>query len=151
LHQRDRHCSVGSITATSGTALASWNEGAAKQAIFDFVRTTTNRGSANFVLPEDRIAVFDQDGTLWVEHPIYSQVAYCHLAWGSDADRRRGHWSRVSKIKTLAREVRLIEGSKFDQHSQSISPERASAPRQFTKLLLSRSFDETPRGAHALS
>src|SRR5262249_28417360 len=58
-------------------ALASWNDGPAKQAIFDFVRATTAQGSPQFVPPEDRIATFDQDGTLWVEHPIYSQVVYC--------------------------------------------------------------------------
>jgi hypothetical protein len=64
-------------TATSGGLLPSWNEGAAKQAIFDFVRATSDRSSASYVFPEDRIAVFDQDGTLWVEHPMYTQVIYC--------------------------------------------------------------------------
>jgi phosphoglycolate phosphatase-like HAD superfamily hydrolase len=62
---------------TLNAPLASWNEGPAKQAIVDFVRATTQQGSAGFVLPEDRIATFDQDGTLWVEHPIYNQVIYC--------------------------------------------------------------------------
>ena len=38
---------------------------------------TTKEGSATFVPPEERIATFDQDGTLWVEHPMYSQVIYC--------------------------------------------------------------------------
>src|SRR5262249_6398452 len=56
--------------------LVSWNDGAAKQAIFDFVRATIDRSSPSYVTPEDRIAVFDQDGTLWVEHPMYSQVVY---------------------------------------------------------------------------
>src|SRR5271157_2097621 len=69
--------SASAQTATSGTPLASWNDGAAKQAIFDFVRATTDRASPNYVSPEGRIAVFDQDGTLWVEHPMYSQVVYC--------------------------------------------------------------------------
>jgi hypothetical protein len=64
-------------TATSGGLLPSWNDGAAKQAIFDFVRATINRSSPSYVFPEDRIAVFDQDGTLWVEHPMYTQVVYC--------------------------------------------------------------------------
>jgi phosphoglycolate phosphatase-like HAD superfamily hydrolase len=64
-------------TAPSGGLLPSWNDGAAKQAIFDFVRATINRSSPNYVFPEDRIAVFDQDGTLWVEHPMYTQVVYC--------------------------------------------------------------------------
>ena len=57
--------------------LPSWNDGAAKQAILDFVRTTTDRASSKFVPPEERIATFDQDGTLWVEHPMYSQMVYC--------------------------------------------------------------------------
>jgi hypothetical protein len=57
--------------------LPSWNEGPAKQAILDFVRVTTDRASPTLVPPEERIATFDQDGTLWVEHPMYSQVMYC--------------------------------------------------------------------------
>lgn len=57
--------------------LPSWNDGAAKKAIVDFVLTTTTQGSPSFVPPAERIATFDQDGTLWVEHPIYSQLMYC--------------------------------------------------------------------------
>ena len=57
--------------------LPSWNEGPAKQAIVDFVKATTDTSSPDFVPPEERIATFDQDGTLWVEHPMYSQVVYC--------------------------------------------------------------------------
>src|SRR5207244_8573667 len=57
--------------------LASWNDGPAKQAIVDFVRATTEQASPSFVPPEERIATFDQDGTLWVEHPMYTQVVYC--------------------------------------------------------------------------
>jgi phosphoserine phosphatase len=68
--------SASAQTASSDT-LPAWNEGPAKQAILDFVRATTERASPKFVPPEDRIATFDQDGTLWVEHPIYSQVVYC--------------------------------------------------------------------------
>jgi phosphoglycolate phosphatase-like HAD superfamily hydrolase len=64
-------------SAATGDALPSWNGGTAKQAIFDFVRATIDRAGPNYVLPEDRIAVFDQDGTLWVEHPMYTQVVYC--------------------------------------------------------------------------
>jgi phosphoglycolate phosphatase-like HAD superfamily hydrolase len=57
--------------------LRSWNEGPAKQAILEFVKATTTQGSPQFVLPEARMATFDQDGTLWVEHPMYTQVTYC--------------------------------------------------------------------------
>lgn len=60
-----------------GGLLPSWSGGPAKQAIFDFVRATTEQSSSTYVAPDDRIAVFDQDGTLWVEQPIYAQVAYC--------------------------------------------------------------------------
>ena len=63
--------------AASGDGLASWNDGPAKQAIIEFVRATTEQGGPKFVAPEERIATFDQDGTLWVEHPMYSQMMYC--------------------------------------------------------------------------
>ncbi len=49
----------------------------AKKAIIDFVKATTEKGSPKFVAPEARIAVFDQDGTTWVEQPMYTQVVYC--------------------------------------------------------------------------
>jgi haloacid dehalogenase-like hydrolase len=57
--------------------LPSWNDAPAKQAIIELVKTTTDRASPKFLPPEARIATFDQDGTTWVEHPIYSQVVYC--------------------------------------------------------------------------
>jgi phosphoserine phosphatase len=64
-------------TAQAADPLSSWNDGAAKQAIVEFVKATTTQGSPQFVPPEARIATFDQDGTLWVEHPMYTQVVYC--------------------------------------------------------------------------
>ncbi|MBQ0819828.1 haloacid dehalogenase-like hydrolase [Microvirga sp. HBU67558] len=64
-------------TSTEGGPLPSWNDGAAKRAILTFVRATTDPSNPGFVRPEDRIAAFDQDGTLWVEHPMYTQVVYC--------------------------------------------------------------------------
>ncbi len=57
--------------------LPSWNEGPAKKAIVEFVQATTDKASPKFVSPEARIAAFDQDGTLWVSHPMYTQVIYC--------------------------------------------------------------------------
>ena len=56
--------------------LPSWNEGAAKSAIIGFVARTTTQGSPLFVRPEERIAVFDNDGTLWAEQPVYFQLAF---------------------------------------------------------------------------
>jgi hypothetical protein len=63
-------------TAAPDGLLPSWNDGPAKQVILDLVRATIDRSSPNYVFPEDRIAVFDQDGTLWVEHPMYTQVVF---------------------------------------------------------------------------
>jgi phosphoglycolate phosphatase-like HAD superfamily hydrolase len=57
--------------------LPSWNDGPAKKAIVEFVQATTTQGSPKSVPPEERIATFDQDGTLWVSHPMYTQVVYC--------------------------------------------------------------------------
>jgi phosphoglycolate phosphatase-like HAD superfamily hydrolase len=67
----------GLATAYAQDPLPSWNDGPAKQAIVEFVNATTTQGSPQFVPPEARIATFDQDGTLWVEHPMYTQVTYC--------------------------------------------------------------------------
>ena len=64
-------------TATRSNPLPSWNDGPAKQAIIEFVQATTTTGSPKFVRAEERIAEFDQDGTLWVEHPVYTQFMYC--------------------------------------------------------------------------
>jgi phosphoserine phosphatase len=65
------------LTARGADPLPSWNDGPAKQAIMDFVGKVTKEGSPDFVQPNERVAAFDQDGTLWVEHPMYSQVMYC--------------------------------------------------------------------------
>jgi len=73
---------LGSLLALGTHALAqtdplpSWNDGAAKKAIVEFVQATTTQGSPQLVPPAERVATFDQDGTLWVEHPMYTQVMY---------------------------------------------------------------------------
>jgi phosphoglycolate phosphatase-like HAD superfamily hydrolase len=54
-----------------------WNDGPARQAIVAFVKATTEPGSRAFVPVKDRVATFDQDGTLWVEHLVYAQVMFC--------------------------------------------------------------------------
>jgi hypothetical protein len=78
---------------TGADPLPSWNEGPAKQAILNFGKTTTDKNNAKFVVPDDRIATFDQDGTTWVEHPMYSQwgqaAGYLPLSWKTSS---RGIW-----------------------------------------------------------
>jgi len=56
--------------------LPSWNEGATKQSITNFVARVTTQGGPDFVPPAERIAVFDNDGTLWIEQPMYVQLAF---------------------------------------------------------------------------
>jgi phosphoglycolate phosphatase-like HAD superfamily hydrolase len=56
--------------------LPSWNEGAAKKSIIDFISKTTAAGGADFVPLDQRIATFDNDGTLWSEQPVYFQIAF---------------------------------------------------------------------------
>ncbi len=56
--------------------LPSWNSGSAKWAIIDFVSGVTTEGGRNFVSPFERVAVFDNDGTLWAEQPMYFQLAF---------------------------------------------------------------------------
>jgi hypothetical protein len=62
--------------AFAADPLASWNDGAAKRSIVEFVQRTTATGTAEYVPPAERIAVFDNDGTLWAEQPIYFQALF---------------------------------------------------------------------------
>ena len=80
--------------------LPSWNEGAAKRAIVAFVRDTTDKSSPKFVPPEERIAAFDQDGTLWVEHPISTQVMYC-LERVPAVVKRKPALAKIEPFKTV--------------------------------------------------
>ncbi len=56
--------------------LPSWNDGSTKSAIIEFVQDVTEQGGPDYVRPEERIATFDNDGTLWVEYPMYTQVLF---------------------------------------------------------------------------
>lgn len=79
-----RHSTILPAILVAGLALTraqdplpSWNDGANKQAILTFVKATTEASSPQFVPAAERVATFDQDGTLWVEHPMYTQIIYC--------------------------------------------------------------------------
>jgi len=56
--------------------LPSWNNTGSKRAVVDFIETVTTAGSPGYVSPAERIAVFDNDGTLWAEQPLYFQAIY---------------------------------------------------------------------------
>jgi|SRR5262245_30657317 len=84
--------------------LPSWNDSPAKQAILEFVRVTTDQASQKFVPPAARIAVFDNDGTLWSEQPMYFQGFFAFdrvKAWRPNTRTgRRGSPSRASSRTT---------------------------------------------------
>jgi phosphoglycolate phosphatase-like HAD superfamily hydrolase len=81
--------------AQGADPLPSWREGPRKRALLDFVTAVTREGSADYVHPSARIAVFDNDGTLWVEQPAYAQLLFildriralapANPAWQQDA------------------------------------------------------------------
>ncbi len=98
--------------------LASWNGGAAKQSILDFVRRVTTEGSPDFVPELDRIAVFDNDGTLWAEQPFYFQGLFVfdrvrallpqHPEW-KDKQPFKAVLENDMKALAAAGETRLVE------------------------------------------
>jgi len=67
---------VSSFSATAAEPLPSWNDGPVKKTILEFVAAVTDKNSKGYVEPAGRIAVFDNDGTLWVEYPMYTQVLF---------------------------------------------------------------------------
>lgn len=64
------------LLASAADALPSWNDGPTKNNLIEFVQAVTTQGSKDYVKPEERIAVFDNDGTLWSEQPMYFQVLF---------------------------------------------------------------------------
>jgi phosphoglycolate phosphatase-like HAD superfamily hydrolase len=80
--------------------LPSWNDGSAKQAIIQFVQATGDKSGPNYVAPEDRIATFDQDGTLWVEHPLYTQAIF-ELDRVKTLANERPEWKTTEPFKSV--------------------------------------------------
>ena len=103
--------------------LPSWNEGAAKHSILEFIRVTTEASSPQFVLPGERIATFDQDGTTWVEQPAYSQLAFA-----------------LDQVKTLlAKDPGLTAVEPFKTVLSATGPQSQSSPcRTCRRLSLPR-------------
>ncbi|MEM7399091.1 MAG: haloacid dehalogenase-like hydrolase, partial [Pseudomonadota bacterium] len=67
---------AGANIAEAADPLPSWNEGETRQAIESFVAKVTDKDSPDYVPPADRIAVFDNDGNLWAEKPVYFQLLF---------------------------------------------------------------------------
>lgn len=80
--------------------LESWNEGPSKEAIMDFVEKTTNANSTDFVPENKRIAVFDNDGTLWSEQPVYFQLFYA-VDFIKKHAAEHPEWSQSTAIQAI--------------------------------------------------
>lgn len=89
--------------AFAADPLPSWNDTAPKRAIVHFVERVTKAGSADFVPPAERIATFDNDGTLWAEQPMYFQLFYV-------VDRVKVHASQRPEWKTQEPFASLLKG-----------------------------------------
>jgi phosphoglycolate phosphatase-like HAD superfamily hydrolase len=91
---------LAAVAGAQDTPLPAWNDGAAKQAILKFVSDVTNRESADFVAPAERITVFDNDGTLWAEQPLYFQLAFA-LDRVKALAPEHPEWKEKEPFKTL--------------------------------------------------
>jgi phosphoserine phosphatase len=91
---------VTTVVAQAADPLPSWNEGKSKKSITDFVAKVTKPGSAEFVPPAERIATFDNDGTLWAEQPLYFQL---HFALDRIRELAPQHpeWSEKEPFKSV--------------------------------------------------
>jgi phosphoserine phosphatase len=83
-----------------GNPLPSWNDGPSKDAVLRFVRDTTDKASPKYVEPADRIATFDQDGTLWTEHPLYGQAQFA-LARLAEMAPKHPEWKTKEPFKSV--------------------------------------------------
>ena len=81
--------------------LASWNDGTSKKAIVDFIERTTKAGSSDFIPLDERIATFDNDGTLWSEQPMYFQFLFM-LDQVKAAEPSHPEWKDNAVFKALA-------------------------------------------------
>jgi phosphoserine phosphatase len=93
---------TGGAMARSGDPLPSWNRGPARQAIIDFVQKVTGPGTPDFRPPAERIATFDNDGTLWAEKPAYVQLLFAVDRVRALAPQHPG-WKRQEPFASLLR------------------------------------------------
>jgi phosphoglycolate phosphatase-like HAD superfamily hydrolase len=93
-------CLAGSALAQASDPLPSWNDGATKKSITDFVARVTAQGSPDFVPPELRIATFDNDGTLWCEQPFYFQLAFA-IVRVKEMAPKHPEWKTKQPFKAL--------------------------------------------------
>jgi phosphoserine phosphatase len=108
---------LGAPALAQGDPLPSWNDGPSKARIFAFVQAVTEPGGRDFVPPAERIAVFDNDGTLWAEQPMYFQLAFA-------IDRAK---TLVAKNPELAKRPALRAAAKRDMKALAATGEQGIA------------------------
>jgi phosphoglycolate phosphatase-like HAD superfamily hydrolase len=91
---------VGGVSGAEENPLPSWNKGPARDAILSFVKETTEKSSSKYVEPKDRVATFDQDGTLWTEHPLYTQAMFALHRLGTMAPQHP-EWKETGPFKSV--------------------------------------------------
>src|SRR5271169_1285043 len=91
---------MGGVSVAEENPLPSWNKGAARDAILSFVKETTEKSSSKYVEPKDRVATFDQDGTLWTEHPLYTQAMFALHRLGTMAPQHP-EWKETEPFKSV--------------------------------------------------
>jgi len=142
--------------AVGAETLSSWNDGPAKQGIVTFVNAVTQKGGKDFVPESERIAVFDNDGTLWSEQPIYTQFAFMldqlraaapkHPEWKSNAAfnallaQDRKALAEIGQKPVLELLVTANSGMTVGEYDQSIrnwlrSARHPQLKRPYTELV----------------
>jgi phosphoserine phosphatase len=92
----------------TGSPLPSWNDGAVKSAILDFVARVTKEGGPDYVRPAERIATFDNDGTLWCEQPLQVQIFFALDRLDALAEKDPGMKDRQPYKAFLERDLQTI-------------------------------------------
>ena len=113
--------------------LPSWNNGKVKQSIIEFVETITDKNSKDYVPPQDRIATFDNDGTLWVEQPLYPQMVFMKERAREISDKKPEIYKNKESVRNKNDEMYAVTSSEIniDDYTQIVQQwlQTANHPR----------------------
>jgi phosphoserine phosphatase len=125
-----------STVAAETDVLPSWNDGLAKSAIIEFVQTVIDETGSGYVPPERRIATFDNDGTLWVSHPLYTQLAFALDRVRELAPKHPG-WKTKQPFKAVLEDDRAVL-DKLTEHDVAeivMATHAGMSPQQFEMIV----------------
>jgi phosphoserine phosphatase len=135
--EQNKQVTFNEVKSRPNDPLPSWNEGQAKQAILEFIKNVTDPRNAQFVPTEDRIAVFDNDGTLWTEQPCYTQMAFL-LDRIEDLAPQHPEWKEEQPFKSLLeRDLKTALSGGLKEISEMIMVTHAGmTTTEFDKLVM---------------